>query len=207
MVNISLTEEEFYGNDFPRLQLAQTQLTGLFSEYTHLYRDEGSPYTVQSITSRIKAPESMARKLKRRGLEADGSLALTRVHDALGFRAVCSFTSGVYHMAQWIRQRPELEVLLEKDYISRPKENGYRTLHMILRIREGEAAGLTAELQLRTIAQDFWASLEHQIKYKQEVPKEELIRKELKRCADEIASIDLTMQTIQELLISSSLLK
>ena len=103
-----MTEEEFYGNDFPRLQLAQTQLTGLFSEYTHLYRDEGSPYTVQSITSRIKAPESMARKLKRRGLEADGSLALTRVHDALGFRAVCSFTSGVYHMAQWIRQRPEL---------------------------------------------------------------------------------------------------
>ena len=202
-----MTEEEFYGNDFPRLQLAQTQLTGLFSEYTHLYRDEGSPYTVQSITSRIKAPESMARKLKRRGLEADGSLALTRVHDALGFgqsvplQAACIiWPSGSGSVRNW-------RCFLEKDYISRPKENGYRSLHMILRIREGKAAGLTAELQLRTIAQDFWASLEHQIKYKQEVPKEELIRKELKRCADEIASIDLTMQTIQELLISSSLLK
>ena len=206
MVNISLTEEEFYGNNFPRLQLAQTQLTGLFSEYTHLYRDEGSPYTVQSITSRIKAPESMARKLKRRGLEADGSLALTRVHDALGFgqsvplQAACIiWPSGSGSVRNWRCFRKGLYFPSQGEWLPQ--------LHMILRIQEGEAAGLTAELQLRTIAQDFWASLEHQIKYKQEVPKEELIRKELKRCADEIASIDLTMQTIQELLISSSLLK
>lgn len=194
-----MTKEEFYGDGLPRLLEAESQLRTLLSRYSLAHSGEGSLFSIQNISSRIKEPESMIRKLKSRGLPADGSSALSGVHDALGLRVVCSFTNGVYRLARWLAECPEYEVIKEKDYISHPKENGYRSYHVILKIKEGETAGLYAEIQLRTIAQDFWASLEHQIKYKQELPHEKLIKSELKRCADQIASVDLTMQTIQEL--------
>lgn len=93
-----------------------------------------------------------------------------------------------------------MEIVQSKDYIARPKPNGYRSYHICLRIREGNAAGTLAEIQIRTMALDFWATLEHQLKYKQKIPCEELIRAELKRCADEIAATDLSMQTIRNML-------
>ena len=88
----------------------------------------------------------------------------------------------------------------KKDYIAYPKSNGYRSLHLIIRFTTDDLKDITAEIQLQTIALDFWAALEHQIKYKHDVPQEEIIRSELKRCADEIASVDLSMQTIREIL-------
>lgn len=94
-------------------------------------------------------------------------------------------------------------VLETKDYISYPKENGYRSYHLILGLRAGPGRGMTVEVQLRTIAIDFWASLEHQLKYKRQVPHARLVREELRRCADEIASVDLSMETIRELLAGS----
>ena len=91
----------------------------------------------------------------------------------------------------------EIEIIKIKDYIAYPKENGYRSYHMILKIKE---LNLNAEIQIRTIALDFWANLEHQMKYKKHIKNEEMIRSELKRCADEIASVDLSMQTIKDLI-------
>ena len=126
--------------------------------------------------------------------------ALTRIRDAVGVRVICAFQDDVYQMAQYLEERPEFAVLQTKDYISRPKENGYRSYHLILGILDGPGKGMTVEVQLRTIAIDCWASLEHQIKYKRRVPHEHLVREELKRCADEIASVDLSMETIRELL-------
>lgn len=110
--------------------------------------------------------------------------------------AVCAFTDDVYRVASWLSARPEIRVKTVKDYIATPKPNGYRSYHLILTLTDGPGAWMTAEVQLRTIAADFWAALEHQMKYKHTVKHEH----ELKRCADEIASVDLSMQTIWELL-------
>lgn len=151
-------------------------------------------------TSRIKSPESMKNKLKKHGYPLTCESALTNVRDAIGIRAICSFSDDVFALARWLCERLEFNVINQKDYISYPKPNGYRSYHLILHLVDGPGGGLFAEIQLRTIAIDFWASLEHQLKYKHEITHEALIRSELKRCADEIASIDLSMQTIRDLI-------
>ena len=125
------------------------------------------------------------------GLAPTAQAALAHLRDTVGVRVICAFQDDVYQMARWLEERPAFAVLQTKDYISRPKENGYRSYHLILGILDGPGKGATVEVQLRTIATDCWASLEHQIKYKRQVPHEGLVREELKRCADEIASVDL----------------
>ena len=121
------------------------------------------PGAVLYTTSRIKSPESACRKLRQRGLPATAQAALTRIRDAVGVRVICAFQDDVYQMAQYLEERPEFAVLQTKDYISHPKENGYRSYHLILGILDGPGKGMTVEVQLRTIAIDCWASLEHQI--------------------------------------------
>ena len=195
------------------------------------------------VKSRIKSPESMVEKLKRSGLATDADSAMRTMHDAVGIRIICSFLDNVYQVADWLGQQEGYEVVERKDYIAYPKPNGYRSLHLILRVKskeekqpQGEAAGFAAgenggtesgegksaaitkdggaattgsgrliktdgllvEVQLRTIAIDFWAALEHQMKYKHSISNERMIREELKHCADEIASVDMSMQTIRD---------
>lgn len=104
---------------------------------------------------------------------------------------------GCHKVSKWLEDQEEIEVLNIKDYIAYPKENGYRSYHMIINIKK---YNLNAEIQIRTIALDFWANLEHQMKYKKHIKNEHMIRGELKRCADEIASVDLSMQTIKDLI-------
>lgn len=198
-----MTKQEFYGSDLPRLQAAEQALVGLLSRYPDTRRDGGQPQTILYCTSRIKSAESMARKLELHGLPADGETAVREMHDAVGVRVICSFLDDVYQVADWLADQPAVRIVQTKDYISAPKPNGYRSLHLIVELAEGPGRGLSAEIQLRTIAIDFWASLEHQIKYKHTVTHESLIREELKRCADEIASVELSMQTIRELLAGS----
>ena len=144
----------------------------------------------------------MIEKLKRYGMKEDSQTALQNIHDALGIRVICSFVEDVYQIARWLQERDEIQIMEKKDYIAYPKPNGYRSLHLIIQFTTNDLKGITAEIQLRTIAIDFWAALEHQIKYKHNVPHEEIIRSELKRCADEIASVDLSMQTIRDILQS-----
>lgn len=194
------TQEQFYGEMLPRLEAARHQLLDTIGQYPPPGQERENPHSIQYCSSRIKSAESMTRKLKRRGLPPDRDSALNKVNDALGIRIVCSFADDVYGAAGWLEDRPEFQVLQVKDYIAYPKENGYRSYHMILKILEGPGNGMKAEIQIRTIALDFWASLEHRMKYKKEIAHEKLIREELKRCADEIASVDLSMQTIRDLL-------
>lgn len=118
-------------------------------------------------------------------------------HYRLTLRIVCSFTSDVLSVVESLERSPALTVLKKKDYLLYHKPNGYRSVHLCVRL---EATGMLAEIQVRTIAMDFWATLEHQLKYKKSIANESLIRQELKRCADEIASTDLSMQTIREIL-------
>jgi len=123
--------------------------------------------------------------------------ALHRVYDGVGLRIICSFESDVHNMIDKLESCGLFTVIEKKDYLSYPKPNGYRSIHLCVQMKD---SGVLAEIQVRTIAMDFWATLEHQLKYKKNIPEEALMKSELKRCADEIASVDLTMQTIREII-------
>lgn len=194
-----MTLEEYYGNKFPLLKQGETYLKTLMETYPNFCNKDGLQ-AILYIKTRIKTPESMIEKLKRHGMKEDSQTALQHIHDALGVRVICSFVEDVYQIAKWLQERNEIQIMEKKDYIAYPKPNGYRSLHLIIRFATDDLKGITAEIQLRTIALDFWAALEHQIKYKHNVPHEEIIRSELKRCADEISSVDLSMQTIRDIL-------
>lgn len=194
-----MTKEEYYGDALSRLKTAQAFLERLVEDYPSP-SPLGDVQPILYYRSRIKEPDSMIRKLKKQGLPTDSGTALRDVHDALGIRVVCSFMEDVYAVAQWLERGNWFTITERKDYIASPKPNGYRSLHLIARFPDG----LLAEIQLRTIALDFWAALEHQMKYKREVRHEAVIRGELKRCADEIASIDISMQTLRELIQKSN---
>ena len=137
------------------------------------------------------------RKLHDRGFPQGLEYALGSVYDAVGIRIVCSFASDVFAVMDKLERDPDIEIKEKKDYLSRPKPNGYRSVHLCILLK---TTGTLAEIQIRTIAMDFWATLEHQLKYKKNIKGESLIKSELKRCADEIASTDLSMQTIREIL-------
>ena len=153
----------------------------------------------EHILSRIKDPESLCEKLRKDSVEPTAENGLNALSDIVGIRVVTHFVGDVYAIADKIRNRECWTTIKTKDYIASPKPNGYRSLHMILSLPDSP---VRAEIQLRTIAMDCWASLEHQMKYKKNIggTSLELITSELKRCADEIASTDLSMQTIRELI-------
>lgn len=192
-----MTYKEFYGEDYEKLELAKKQLEDMADTFQKANLKEHGETSIAYCKSRIKTPESMSEKLKKRKLPVCADAALHQVNDAVGIRIVCSFFDDIYKIANWIQSQEWIQVIKTKDYIAYPKKNGYRSYHMIVFLSE---IHVTAEIQIRTIALDFWASLEHQMKYKHHIQNEELIRSELKRCADEIASVDLSMQTIKDLI-------
>ena len=195
-----MCDADFYQGAYPELLEVQNELRR-FAETAGGLRAGGARNPVEHYKLRIKSSESMLDKLHRRGLSQTLDAALCQAHDAVGMRLVCSFLSDIYQAAETIRQT--YRVVEEKDYIRNPKSNGYRSYHMILSFPAGEQGRtyeMQAEIQLRTIAMDCWASLEHEMKYKHDIAHQTLIVEELKRCAEELASADLRMQTIRELL-------
>lgn len=195
-----MTDEAFYGRALDTLRTAEQYLKDMIAGYPAEPDSKLAFSPVVNCRSRIKSAESMMKKLKNRGFQSDLDSALTDVYDAVGVRIICGFADDVYKIAAWLEEQEGLEIMERKDYFARPKPNGYRSYHICLRICAGSAAGTLAEIQIRTMAIDFWATLEHKLKYKKEIPCEELIRKELKRCADEIAATDMSMQTIRDML-------
>ena len=191
-----MTNEAFYGEALTDLEKIHATFEAFAASMQHLdCTCDRCP--VEHYKIRIKSADSMLEKLQRRGFPQTVEAALAENHDAVGLRIVCTFLSGVYEVAQCIRE--QFEVIEEKDYIRSPKPNGYRSLHIIVRFAM-PAREIFAEIQLRTIAMDCWASLEHLLKYKKEIQSHALIAGELKRCAEELASADLRMQTIEELI-------
>ncbi len=201
-----MTNEEFYGDSYFSMQAAAEFILALITRSPFYQETEDGLQSVLYCRSRLKSPESMTKKLQKRGYAVTVENALTKVHDAVGVRAVCAFTDDVYALHGWLVKQPEITILEVKDYIAFPKPNGYRSLHLILEINEGAGKGLLAELQLRTIATDSWAALEHQIRYKREIHHPQLMEEELKRCADEIASVDLSMQTLRDIIHQGNLM-
>ena len=169
-----MTYKEFYGTDYDKFKEVLDHILNTIQS--------GSLDCIQYTTSRIKSPESVLKKIGN-----DYSL----LHDIIGVRIICSFVDEMYQVKDWINS--SFEVVQVRDYLRHPKPSGYRSLHVIINID-----GCLVEIQVRTIALDFWANLEHQIHYKKDIEDEELIRSELKRCADEIASLDLSFQTIKD---------
>ena len=196
--------EEFYGTrEYQKLKITEKRLMDLIELYSATKRANEGVKSIVYSCSRIKTPESMTEKLVKRGFEPTKEAALSVIFDAVGVRAVCAFAEDVYRLVKWLKQQRAISIVTEKDYYEYPKPNGYRSYHILLIMTEEEIKGCHAEIQIRTIANDFWATLEHQLKYKKDIPNEKLIRNELKRCADEIASVDLSMQTIRDIIRES----
>lgn len=155
---------------------------------------------IQTIKSRIKKPLSIIEKLQRRGYEVTVENMQKYLTDIAGVRVICSFVEDIYKLSELLVSQDDIKVVEIKDYIKNPKPNGYRSLHLILEIpiflSEGKRH-MRVEVQFRTIAMDFWASLEHQLKYKKKIDNPEMIAKELKYCADVITEVDMRMQDIR----------
>ena len=167
-------------------------------------RISGKPSPINAIKSRIKTPRSIVGKLKRRGFPVTLQSMMDNLNDIGGIRVICPFIQDIVRTAELIRAIPGVQIQTEKDYIRSPKPNGYRSYHMILsmplRFLGNSQKTVWLEVQLRTIAMDCWANIEHQLKYKQNIPDQALLIQELKRCADEITSTDLSLQTIRDLI-------
>lgn len=158
---------------------------------------------IQTIKSRIKKPLSIVEKLQLRGFDVTVENMQKELTDIAGVRVICSFVEDIYKLAEMLMSQDDIEVIAVKDYISNPKPNGYRSLHLILDIPiylSSEKKKMTVEVQFRTIAMDFWASLEHQLKYKKKIENPETIARELKQCADVISVVDKHMQEIRNMI-------
>lgn len=154
---------------------------------------------IESIKTRIKSPESILEKMHRRGFEMTLESIESELTDVAGIRVICSFPQDIYEVAKLVGGQDDIEVLQVKDYIAYPKPNGYRSLHLIIGVPiylAEKKKQMKVEVQLRTIAMDFWASLEHKVKYKKNVQNPNLIAAELKECAEGISTLDYRMQKI-----------
>lgn len=159
-----------------------------------------------SIQTRTKKPMSIAQKLKRMGKEVTLCSIIENLNDVAGVRVICSFVDDIYRIAEMLAKQDDLRVIAVKDYIKNPKPNGYRSYHMILEVPvffSNSKQPMRVELQIRTVAMDFWASLEHRMKYKQDIPDAAEISAELKQCADVIAETDARMLAIREKILKS----
>ncbi len=179
------------------LKEINTKLEILSDEFklTHSYNP------IEHITSRIKSPQSIAKKLKHKELALTTENIIKYLNDVAGIRIICSFTSDIYRIADLIAKQSDVKVLKVKDYIMCPKENGYMSYHMIVSVPiflSNNVIDTKVEIQIRTIAMDFWASLEHKIYYKFEGNAPERIRRQLKECADIVSYLDRRMLSINE---------
>ncbi len=154
---------------------------------------------IHHIESRLKKPNSIVKKAIDKNISLTEKDIMKNIHDIAGIRVICNYVDDVYVVAQLLINQDDIKVIAIKDYIQKPKESGYRSLHLVLEIPIFLAEGVQpihVEVQMRTIAMDFWASLEHRLKYKTENNVPQDIRDELKECAKDIAQLDEKMQNI-----------
>ena len=162
-------------------------------------RNERNP--IQMIKSRVKKPNSIINKLEKRGHPVTVASIKDNLDDVAGIRVICSFVDDIYAVANMLAHQDDVNVLMVKDYIRSPKVNGYRSYHMIVEVPvhfSDRKTKMRVEVQIRTIAMDFWASLDHQMKYKKDMDDTDEISEELTQCAEVIAQIDRRMQEIRQ---------
>ncbi|MCI8365783.1 MAG: GTP pyrophosphokinase family protein [Eubacterium sp.] len=162
---------------------------------------------IEFIKSRIKQPTSIASKLKRKGCPVTVESAMDVLSDVAGVRVICAFIDDIYKVADMLTAQDDIELIKRKDYIKNPKMNGYRSLHLIVEVPvffSDHKELMRVEVQIRTIAMDFWASLEHQLKYKKDIDDAENIMYELRACADVINRTDYHMQSLRDRIVENS---
>lgn len=154
---------------------------------------------IKDISSRVKSPESIVEKMQRKKIPFTMSCMMNYIHDIAGVRVICPLISDVYYVARMLSNQSDIEVIEMKDYITSPKKNGYRSLHLIVMVDvyfSDQKRRVPVEIQIRTIAMDFWASTEHQLRYKKEREFTEKMESELKICADLMSDADTRMQKL-----------
>ena len=182
-----------------------TKLEILNDEFQHVHQYN----PIEHIKTRIKTPDSIVKKLKRYGHETSIENMVRYVNDIAGVRLICSFTSDIYRLAEMIGNQSDLKVLSIKDYIKNPKESGYKSYHMLVSVPiflSDSVVDTKVEIQIRTIAMDFWASLEHKMRYKKNISTDQVkfLQEELSDCARQSAALDERMQNIRNVIIQNS---
>ena len=174
------------------LKQISTKLEILNDEFQHVHRYN----PIEHLKSRIKTPESIVKKLKRHGYESTISNMVRYVNDIAGIRVICSFTSDIYQIAEMISSQSDINVISVKDYIVNPKPSGYKSYHMLVSVPvylSDRIEDTKVEIQIRTVAMDFWASLEHKIHYKFEGNAPDHIREQLVECSRIVSDLDTRM--------------
>ena len=174
-----------------------TKLEILNDEFQHVHQYN----PIEHIKSRIKTSESIVKKLKRHGYESTIENMVRYVNDIAGIRIICSFTTDIYRIAEMLERQSDMNIISVKDYIKNPKASGYKSYHMIVSIPiylSEKRVDAKVEIQIRTVAMDFWASLEHKIHYKFEGNAPEHIKEQLVECAQMVAALDARMMSLNE---------
>ena len=177
-----------------------TKLEILNDEFQHVHQYN----PIEHIKTRVKTPESIVKKLKKYGYETSIENMVKYINDIAGVRLICSFTSDIYRLAEMIGNQSDLKVLSIKDYIKNPKESGYKSYHMLVAVPiflSDSVVNTKVEIQIRTIAMDFWASLEHKIYYKFEGKAPAYISRDLRECAEMVSALDEKMLSLNEAIL------
>ena len=185
------------------LRQIQTKMEILNDEFQHVHQYN----PIEHIKARMKTPESIVKKLKRNGYESTIDNMVKYINDIAGIRIICSFTSDIYRIADMISEQKDINVIAVKDYITFPKASGYKSYHMIVTVPvflSDRTVDTKVEIQIRTVAMDFWASLEHKIHYKFEGDAPEHIRTELVECAKLVADLDDRMLSLNDEILAIS---
>ena len=183
-----------------RYRCAMMEVETKFKVLNEQFSLEHDRNRIESIKTRLKSMDSILEKLHRRKLPITLSSMEENLNDVAGVRVICSFVDDIYVLVDCLLRQDDVTLLQVKDYIKHPKANGYRSLHLIISIPiflQEETHYMKVEVQLRTIAMDFWASLEHQLKYKQNVPEQEAIVEQLRHCAQRVSDLDEEMLAIR----------
>ena len=192
-----LTDSEFSIKGQCAINLMMTKLdiinTFLLMKYNRNF--------IQMKTGRLKSYDSVCKKMQKKGLDLKFDLALEKINDLIGVRAVCAYVDDIYKVADLIEKQQDIRILKVKDYVQQPKKSGYQSLHLILEIAipfQKENQWIKLELQLRTAAMDYWANLDHQLRYKLGQKQAAMINEELQQCASVITQLDQKMLDIRK---------
>ena len=210
----NLAKTTLYENVTELLRMQQIYEAGIKEVRTKLeildaeFKVKHDHNPIHHIESRLKSPESILKKAISKDIPVPERSLEENIHDIAGIRVICNYVDDVYKVAQLLTNQDDIQLIEMKDYIQNPKESGYMSLHLVLEVPIFLSEGpkpIHVEVQLRTIAMDFWASLEHKLKYKTDNNVSDDVKKELQECAKSIAEIDLKMQNIHNRLNSKNI--
>ncbi|MGX7071159.1 GTP pyrophosphokinase [Gemella bergeri] len=203
--NVLFNEIQPFIELFMHYECAMLEIETKLNVFDKEFSLHGENNPIESISTRLKSPVSLMNKLQRLNLDFDVNTIKQNIYDVAGVRVICSFKNDVYKLVAALKQQDDITVIAEKDYIKNNKDNGYRSYHLIVEIPiflSGSVEHVAVEVQFRTIAMDFWASLEHKLRYKKNlsVEKEKEIERRLLLCAEISAKLDNQMQKVKEII-------